>query len=372
MELTTPRALVDLEILSRNVTAMARRTQRLGVELRPHVKTHKCLEIARRQVAGQGGGITVSTLAEARFFAAGGFRDITYAVPIAPARLPEAVELVSSGVRVGLVVDHPATAAEVEQAAVARGLRLDVWLEVDCGGHRTGVDPERDASVALALKLAACPSLELRGLLTHAGHAYACHDRTEALRVAREERDVMTAFAKRIEEAGARVRALSVGSTPTMVVVDDLAGITEVRPGNYVFFDAFQLALGMCRLEDCAFSVLATVIGGDPASGRVVLDAGALALSKDPGPVHVDASCGYGVVVPPHGLLASARVRLVSLTQEHGVAEVRPIAAAQAFAVGTQVRVIPNHACLAAAGFESYLVLEQGAVVDEWRPVHGW
>jgi D-serine deaminase-like pyridoxal phosphate-dependent protein len=372
MALPTPCALVDLEVLGRNVTAMATVARRLGVALRPHVKTHKCFEAAHLQVAGQAGGITVSTLAEARRFAAAGFGDITYAVPIAPARLSEAVDLVKAGVRLGLLVDQEAALAEVERAAAASGARLGVWLEVDCGAHRSGVDPERDSSFGLAASAAGSSQVELRGILTHAGHAYACRNREETLAVARQERDVMAAFATRLRNAGVSVPEVSIGSTPTMAVIDDLTGISEIRPGNYVFHDAFQVAIGSCLLEDCAFSVLATVIGCYPESGRVVVDAGALALSKDAGPVHVDAACGYGIVRDPRGGPPPASMRLVSLTQEHGVVRVEPAAAAVDFPIGTLLRIIPNHSCLAAACFDRFSVLENGVVVDEWRPVRGW
>ena len=267
LSLLTPCALVDLDRLERNATDMAARCARLGVRLRPHVKTHKCVEAAKVQLGGRPGGLTVSTLAEARALAAAGFDDLTYAVPIAPARLPAVLELVRRGVRLGLLVDHPTAAAEVAAAAAAAGLRLAVWLKVDCGGRRAGVDPVRDDALGLARSLAGSPYLDLAGILTHAGHAYRCRDRAEAAAVAVEERDVMVAFADRLRAAGVPATEVSVGSTPTVTAAEDLTGVTEVRPGNYAFFDAFQVAVGSCSLEDVAFSVLVTVIGHYPARG---------------------------------------------------------------------------------------------------------
>ena len=370
-DLRTPSALVDVDVVERNVARMSERTRRLGVRLRPHVKTHKTLEAARLQVRGQFGGITVSTLAEAAFFAAGGFRDITYAVPIAPAKLVEAADLSKRLDRLSLLVDHPDAAAAVEACARERRVRLSLFLKVDCGAHRAGVDPELDDSVRLAARLAASPNLDFRGILTHAGHSYRCRNAGELRVVAAQERDVMVRFAARLAGAGVRVEEVSVGSTPTLAVAEDLTGVTEMRPGNYVFFDATQVAIGSCRLEDAAFSVLVSVIGAYPHRREVVVDAGALALSKDPGPVHVDPACGFGIVLDGEGR-GLPGWRVVSLSQEHGVLRCADASAMEGLAIGTRLRIVPNHSCLAAAMFDRYEVLRAGAIVDEWRPVRGW
>ncbi len=181
----------------------------------------------------------------------------------------------------------------------------------------------------------------------------------------------MAAFADRLRRAGIEVPEVSVGSTPTMSVVDDLTGITEIRPGNYAFFDAFQAAIGSCRVRDCAFTVLATVIGCYPEAGRLVLDAGALALSRDPGPTHVDPDCGSGRVCGLDGGELEG-LRLVSLSQEHGIVTVAPPARASDLPIGTRLRIVPNHSCLAAACFDRYHVADGDRIVDEWRPVRGW
>jgi D-serine deaminase-like pyridoxal phosphate-dependent protein len=370
-ELRTPAALVDLEVLERNAERMARRASRLGVRLRPHVKTHKTLEAARIQVQGHSGGIAVSTLAEAAFFAAGGFRDITYAVPIAPAKLGEAVALAARLDRFSLLVDHPETATGLEASARERDVKISLFLKVDCGAHRAGVDPQREESVALAGRLAASPQLDFRGILTHAGQAYRCHDGNEVRGVAAHERNLMLAFAARLRAGGIRVDEVSIGSTPTVVVVESLAGITEVRPGNYVFFDAFQAAIGSCSLTDVAFTVLVRVIGQYPERQELLVDGGALALSKDPGPVHIDPGCGFGVVLTAAGERLPGW-RVVSLSQEHGVLRSADPFAPRAFPINSLLRVIPNHSCLAAAMFDRYAVIRGGEVIDEWHPVRGW
>jgi D-serine deaminase-like pyridoxal phosphate-dependent protein len=370
-DLRTPAALIDLDALERNVARMGATAAHLGVRLRPHVKTHKTLEGARIQVRGQFGGITVSTLAEAMFFAAGGFSDITYAVPVPPAKLAEAADLAGRLDRFNLLVDHSDAAAAVEACARERGVVLSVFLKVDCGYHRAGVDPEHAESAALAARLAASPHLDFRGILTHAGQSYHCRTADEIRAVAAHERDVMAAFAGRLRAAGVRVDEVSVGSTPTLAVAADLTGITEVRPGNYAFFDATQAAIGSCALADVAFSVLLTVIGRYPERRELLLDGGALALSKDPGPVHVDPACGYGIVCAAGGEPLPGW-RVVSLSQEHGLARSAQPLPTGSFPIGSLLRIVPNHSCLAASLFERYAVVRGDLVVDEWCPARGW
>ena len=369
--LSTPCAMVDLDRLERNAASMSQQARRLGVRLRPHVKTHKCIEAARLQTAGGFGGITVSTLAEARAFAAAGFRDITWAVPVALDRLDDCADLARRTEHLRVLVDHPLAVSGLEAFAAAQGLRFEVLLEVDCGHHRSGVDPDDPGAVRVAASIEASPHLALAGILTHAGQSYRCRSRAEAAEVARHERDVMAAFAGRLRAAGISVGEVSVGSTPTVMAAEDLSGVTEVRPGNYLCFDAFQAAIGSCRLDEVAFSVLATVLGAYPERRELVVNAGALALSKDPGPVHVDPGCGFGVVVAPADQLPIPGLRVVSISQEHGVLRSdRPLASS--WELGNRVRILPNHSCLAAACFDRFHVVRGSEVVDEWHPVRGW
>ncbi|MCU0303568.1 MAG: alanine racemase [Thermoanaerobaculales bacterium] len=368
-ELPTPCALVDLDRLEANAERMAERAHELGVRLRPHVKTHKCVEAARIQTRGHFGGITVSTLAEARGFVEAGFTDLTYAVPVAPQRLAEVVELGARVERLAVLVDHLDTVRAIEEVGRTHSVVLPVWLKLDCGLHRSGVDPEAEASVVLAQRLAASPQIDFRGVLTHAGQSYRATGREEAAVVARDECRVSRAFVNRLAEDGIAVPEVSIGSTPTMTSADDLAGVDEIRPGNYLFFDAFQAAIGSCGLEDVAFSVLATVVSAFPERQRAVVDAGALALSKDPGPTHVDPACGFGRPVATEDQHPLPGLRLTSLSQEHGVVEGPGTAALRP---GTRLRILPNHSCLAAAGFDRYRVVRGLEVVDVWRPIRGW
>jgi D-serine deaminase-like pyridoxal phosphate-dependent protein len=368
-ELQTPAALVDLDRLESNAKRMAEKALRLGVRLRPHVKTHKCIEAARIQTDLHFGGVTVSTLAEAQAFAAGGFSDMTYAVPIAPQKIADAADLHAEIGNLNLLVDHPETVRAIEEVAASRNTSLPVFLEIDCGGGRSGVDPASDVTQLLVRRLADSESIDFRGLLTHAGHAYGARSRSEAYEVACEERNLMTATAAEVRDLGVEIPEVSVGSTPTLRAIDDLTGVTEARPGNYLFNDFFQTAIGCCDLDDVAFSVLATVISVDIDQARAVVDAGALALSKDPGPTHVDPDYGFGLPVTLEDQHPLPGLRIVGLTQEHGTLSGPGVEALQP---GTRIRILPNHSCLSAACFDRYHVVRGAEVVDEWHPVRGW
>lgn len=361
VDLSTPAFLVDRTVVSRNCARMRAKALASGVSFRPHVKTHKVTEVGRMQHGGAPGPITVSTLAEAEAFADAGFSDITYAVPIAPEKLARAAALARRIERLNLLLDSEVTLRAIE----AFGVPFDVFLKVDCGTHRAGVDPESPDSVKLALAMARSKQVRFRGLLTHAGHSYNARDVAEIRRVAEEESSCLTRFRARLGGEGFGEVLRSIGSTPTAAVVERFTGCDEVRPGNYVFFDAFQATLGSCAPEDVAVSVLATVVGSYPERGTLIVDAGALALSKDLGPDHLDPRFGYGLVCDL--ALQPLPLRITSLSQEHG-----KIAATSHVPVGTRLRILPNHSCLTAAMYDRYHVIEEGRVVDEWRPVRGW
>lgn len=352
-EIPTPALLLDLDVLEANLRRMAERTAALGVALRPHVKTHKCVEVAERQRAHGARGITVSTLAEGRAFADQGFDDLTWAFPVIPSRLPEVRELAERAT-LRLVVDSP----EAVDALEGLGLPLHVWLKVDCGYHRAGVDPESPAALELARRLAESPRLVFDGLLTHSGHAYHAKSRAELAAIAEQERSVTAGFAERLRGEGIEVPGVSVGSTPAMSAAERLDGVTEARPGNYALYDFTQVTLGSCTVRDCAATVLATVVSSAPGSGRSVVDAGALALSKDAGP---EGSGTMGEVFEDYGAgKLSPAARLTSLSQEHGLLSA-PLP------VGRRLRILPNHSCLAVACFDEFFVVRGEEVLDRWR-----
>lgn len=358
-DLPTPALLLDLDRAERNIAAMAERAGRLGVALRPHIKTHKCVELAERQRARGAAGITVSTLYEAAIFARHGFRDITWAFPVIPSRLQQAKELaeeIGPELDLGLVVDHENALAAIERT----GHPFRVWLKVDCGYHRAGVDPAKKSSVDLAARIRSSPVVKFAGILSHSGHAYRSRSAADLVRIAEQERRTMVEFAARLKRAGFEVPGISVGSTPAMSRVRRLDGVTEARPGNYVFYDRTQHFLGACGLGACALTVLATVVSSQPGSRHCVVDAGALALSKDPGPQGArPASMGRIFADYERNRLDPSRY-LISLSQEHGIVRGR-------FPLGTRLRILPNHACLTAACFDEYYVVRGDRVVDRWR-----
>jgi D-serine deaminase-like pyridoxal phosphate-dependent protein len=371
-EMKTPAALVDLDRVEENCSRISERVRRLGAKLRPHVKTHKCVEAARIQTRGHFGGITVSTLAEARFFARAGFRDITYAVPVALSRLEEAVEIGRSIESLHLLLDHEATFEATAECARAKGVRISAFLKVDSGYHRAGVDPAKEASVALALRMAKSDHVDFRGILTHAGHSYHAKNASEIRAFAEAERGVMARFAEKLRSAGAPPKEVSVGSTPTISLGESLEGVTEARPGNYVFYDGHQAAIGSCGISSAAFGVLATVLSHYPERGEILIDAGGLALSRDEGPTHLNPACGYGEVFSADGKTRFPALRIHSISQEHGkIRGAEPIDYA-GLPVGARIRIVPNHSCLTAALFDRYHVYRGNTLVDEWRPVRGW
>ena len=356
--LLTPAFLVDKNIVEQNCAHMRNKAITSGVTFRPHVKTHKTIEIARMQHGGAFGPITVSTLAEGEFFADGGFRDITYAVPIAPEKLERAAALAKRIDRLNVLIDS----FEALRAIEEYGTVFDVFLKVDCGYHRAGVAPSNPESVRLAMAIGSSRVARFRGLLTHAGHSYDARSVDEIRRVACEETSTLTRFRALLPQ---KTIVRSVGSTPTASVVERFEDVDEVRPGNYVFLDAEQATIGSCRREDIAVSVLATVIGSYPERGHAILDAGALALSKDRGAEHIDPHFGYGIVCDLQ--LRPLPMRLATLSQEHGKIE-----AASPPPVGTRVRIVPNHSCLTAAMYDVFHVVDGPDIVGEWRPVRGW
>lgn len=354
-ELPTPALLLDLDVLEANLRSAARRADRLDVRLRPHVKTHKCLEVARRQREAGAAGITVSTLPEAEAFARGGFEDMAWAFPVIPGRVEEAAAIDRRG-RLRLTVDRPEALELLEDV----GHPFRVRVEVDCGDGRCGVDPGGRTLVELAESLAASETLTFDGLLTHSGQAYDVRDPDERAAVAEAERAAVAGAAARLRERGLDVPTVSAGSTPAFTAARSMEGVDEVRPGNYALFDRTQAALGSCGPGDVAATVLATVVSTRPDAGRSVVDAGALALSKDPGPADPSAPGGVcmGALRDPDGGLRTD-ARLVSLSQEHGLVDA-PLAH------GERVRIVPNHACLTVACHDAFHAVRDGEVVGRW------
>ena len=349
---------------------MKERVASLGAKLRPHVKTHKCIEVAHIQTAGQEERIAVSTLEEGRVFSAAGFSDVLYTVPIEPGKFCAAIKLSRECERLRLITDDLSVPPILNNLARRAGVRLDVLMDVDCGYGRTGVIPNTGTAKELARTIANSSNLSFNGLLTHAGHAYRAESKQELLSIAHRERDSVFDFANELRCLGVEVPLISIGSTPTVHAVDHLRGIDEARPGNYIFYDVFQATLGTCRFEDCAITVLAAIVSRDRTRHQIVCDAGAIALSKDRGPFEFDPACGYGRVLDLEG--NDLGVRLDSLSQEHGLATVEDATALDKLKVGMRVRILVNHSCLSAAQHDFYHILDNGEIVSQWKRYRNW
>jgi D-serine deaminase-like pyridoxal phosphate-dependent protein len=348
-------------------TNIARLRSRLGVPLRPHLKTAKSVEVARMLFDGQTGPITVSTLAEAESFADNGFTDILYAVGIAPDKLDRVVTLRERGVDLVVLLDSVAQADAVSRQGIP------ALIEVDCDGHRGGVVPGDPVVAEIAMTLHNGGS-EARGVLTHAGESYFA-DSPEALVAAAEnERSVAVQVAEFLRSEGFPAPVVSVGSTPTAHFAKDLTGVTDVRAGNFVFFDLVMAGIGVCDVQDIAMTVVTTVIGHRPDKGWILTDGGWMATSRDRGTARQPVDQGYGLVADLDGTLFDDLL-MTDASQEHGILSMRPGSTADLpnLPVGTRLRVLPNHACATAAQHDQYQVTDGSrAVRAVWPRIRGW
>ncbi|MFF3851225.1 DSD1 family PLP-dependent enzyme [Streptomyces sp. NPDC002328] len=372
----TPFAVVDAHRTRRNIERLAARAERLDVALRPHVKTAKSLDVAALLHHGVPCPVTVSTLAEAEAFADGGYTDITYAVGVDPHKLPRVIALLRRGVTLRVLLDSVEQAEAVAQAAREAGLPVPAQIEIDCDGHRGGLKPDAPALVRIGRILHAADCLD--GVLTHAGESYFAYTAEERRLAAENERDTAVAAAERLRAAGLPVATVSVGSTPTAHAAEDLTGVTELRAGNYVFFDLVMAGIGVCRVEDIALSVVVTVIGHRPEYGWIVTDGGWMAMSRDRGTAVQAQDQGYGLVADLDGRLLPGLV-MTAASQEHGTLTARDGARLPDLPVGTRLRVLPNHACATAAQHHGYHVVDSARTTDTapeiedvWKRVTGW
>ena len=368
--LLTPVALLDETRMAHNIQRMQQRMNSLGVALRPHVKTAKCVDVAWAQRAAGAVGITVSTLKEAEVFFDAGFTDILYAVCITPNKLAAAQGLRERGCALQVVVDSVAAA----QAIVASGHGFEVLIEIDTDGHRAGVLPESDLLLDVGRTLHAGGAV-LKGVMTHAGASYECRTPESLHAMSEQERSRCVRAAERLREAGLPCPVVSVGSTPTALSAAQLHGVTEVRAGVYIFQDLVMQGVGVCGSDEIALSVLATVIGHQLDKGWVLVDAGWMAMSRDRGTHDHPVDWGYGAVCDESGQLIDDLL-MASANQEHGIVARRdgqPDATlATRFPIGSRLRILPNHACATAARFPAYTVLAADGGLKQWPRFIGW
>lgn len=372
-EVPTPSLLLDRARLLRNARAMRDRVHGLGAALRPHVKTSKCVEVARILTDGTAGGITVSTLAEARHFHAAGFRDVLYAVGIAPGKLPEVADLVHDGCDLKILLDSVEAADAAAAFVRAAPVRLRALVEIDTDGHRAGVEPDDPLLLAVADRLRD-GGVDVAGVLTHAGGSYAGGGAAALERAAENERARLVEAAERLRAAGHACPIVSVGSTPTARYARSFAGVTEVRAGVYAFGDLYQAGIGTCTLDDVAIAVVGTVIGHKRTAGRIITDTGFLSVSKDRSTATLPVDWFYGAICPLERMEPWDDLVLSAVNQEHGIVTARSGATPfERLPIGSRFRVLPNHACATAAAHDRYYVTDGGMdVVATWTRINGW
>lgn len=356
-ELPTPAVLVDETRVDRNIARMQATVASRGLRLRPHAKTHKSPELARRQIAHGAVGICCAKIGEAEVFAAGGIGDIRIPYPINPVNADRVIALLDR-THLSFIVDNLDVARGWSDSMRRAGREVDVLVKVDVGFHRCGIDPDAEDAAGFVATVARLPGLKFRGLLSHAGHAYGAKSDAEVCAIAAAEARTLTSLAERVRQLGIDVEEVSVGATPTARFSVSQDGITELRPGNYVYFDRAQVALGSATWDDCALTVLARVVSV-PAPDRIILDCGSKTLTTDL--ARGGAQPGYGVVlealdrpVPDESLV------IERLSEEHATVRVRD--RRSRLSPGDLVRVVPNHSCVVSNLMDLVWLVRDGMV----------
>ena len=373
LALPTPALVLDEARMHRNVERLRTHLGPLGVEIRPHLKTVKSVEVARRVLKDGTGPATVSTLREAEVFGAAGVKDIVYAVGISPDKLARVLALRAKGCDLTVVLDSMVQAEAVATASRASGDRIPALIEVDSDGHRSGLAADDPKLVEIGKVLAQAAAL--RGVITHAGESYGAVGAAAQAAFAEQERAAVVGAAQALRRAGLPCPVVSMGSTPTAHAARNLDGVTEVRAGVYVFFDLFMAGIGVCMQDDIALSVLTTVIGHQKDRGWIIIDAGWMAMSRDRGTANQAVDQGFGLVCDSQRRPLEDLI-VVTANQEHGVITVRPGSATPLpdLPVGTKLHILPNHACATAAQFDGYHVLSAEGSPDlaYWPRFRGW
>ena len=351
----TPALLIDLDIVDRNLERMQQKASNYGVALRPHIKTHKIPELALLQMRLGAHGITAAKVSEAQVMAATGINNIFVANQIVSKDKLQRLAALSKKVLISIGLDSVAAARKLSDVFAASGLTIEYLIEINSGLNRCGVSPGKEA-VELFQAVGTLPSLRFKGIFTHAGQVYGADSLSEVKEVSRFESRIMAETAQVFAELGTSAAVVSVGSTPTMKVWEGHEAVNEIRPGNYIFHDAIQVSLGAATLEECALSILATVISR-PARQRAVIDGGSKAFSSDKGAHGKEMASGFGLVL-------GKKATLVRLSEEHGIMNFDPD---QDLDIGDRVRIIPNHACAVVNLFDTAYGMKNNKVVKEFK-----
>jgi D-serine deaminase-like pyridoxal phosphate-dependent protein len=358
--LRTPAVLIEQRKLERNIDRMQAAAESGGKRLRPHSKTHKSPDLALIQLARGAVGICCAKLGEAEVFADRGIRDIRLPYPLNPVNGDRLLGLIDR-TRLSFIVDNLDVARGWSDVLSRAGREVDVLVKVDVGFHRCGIDPEVASAAEFVARVAGMPGLRFKGLLSHAGQVYGATSEDEIFRIAQEETGLLAALRDRIAERGIGIEEISVGATPTAPFSAKLPGITEIRPGNYVYYDRMQVGLGAASWDDCALTVLARVVS-TPAPDRVIFDSGSKTLTTD----QVrggGAAAGYGVPLESiDSAVPDERLLIERLSEEH--ATVRVLEGTCRLAPGDLVRIIPNHSCVVSNLVDEVYIVNGEDVVD--------
>lgn len=356
-DVETPAVILDPVRLDANLQAMQQLADRHGVHLRPHVKTHKSLEIGKRQISGGATGITVATVDEACVFLAGGFKSITIARPvISPGKLDRLFASTPDDAEIRIVVDSVEGYAAVSAGSPDSHDAVGIFIKIDVGLHRCGLLPDDPSLIPLAQRIHEDGKLDLRGILSHAGHAYAAQSKEEVATVAEQERQIMLGVRDTLLGQRIPVPEVSVGATPAVLGADSFEGITEIRPGNYVFLDMLPINAGVARVEDVSLSVLATVISKNDT--YYITDSGSKTLTSDAGVHGMTGTRGFGRAYPVENFPDQNHAMVVEkVSEEHGILDRGP----GDLPIGSLVRIIPNHACPVANLAREYVVLSENS-----------
>ena len=372
-ELDTPCLILDKSLLEKNCQKARKKCRELNTILRPHVKTPKSIEVTKIALDNKEGPITVSTLNEAEYFANAGFKDILYAVCVIPKKLNRLNFIQQKySCMVRMVIDSVFVAQEILNYSKLHNANFEILIEIDCGEGRSGLFHQDQKIRDISRVFAEYEQTNLIGVLTHAGHSYSTKDKNEILSISNIERAEALASIKNFSNFNKMSPVISVGSTPTMFLASNLDGISEIRAGIYMFWDLAQASRGICKIEEIAISVLASVIGHNHQRKRIIIDAGSLALSKDVSANNFMKEAGYGLVCNPDTGIPFDGLNVSEVHQEHGSIDLESTDWFENFPIGSLVRILPNHACLTCAAHEKYNVLENEQITESWSRTNGW
>ena len=349
--LPTPAVLIDRAKALGNLDRMQAEADARGIRLRPHSKTHKSPLVARWQIDRGAIGICCAKLGEAEVFADAGISDIRLPYPLNPSNADRLIALLDR-THLSFIVDHPVVARQWSDLMTRAGKQVDVLVKVDVGFHRCGIDPDSRDTLNIIRDIASLPGLRFKGLLSHAGQTYHAHTEDELRKMAEAEARTMGDLAERCKKAGVPIEEVSAGATPPARFSIEQQGFTEYRPGNYVYFDRTQVALGAASFDDCALTVLATVVS-KPAPDRVIFDSGSKTLTND-GARGFTPTPGFGTVIGHDNLLVER------LSEEH--ATVKALNGSTTLEPGDRVRIIPNHSCVVSNLVDQAWLLDGDAI----------